>query len=75
MLSATMYIRLRYGWEKDEYMLEFSDGNFNTLSDVLHRARKRYRKSKLQLENEHGTVLKSSAVVENARCYKVKRQS
>ena len=70
-----MYIRLRYGSEKDEYMLEFSDGNFITVPDVLYRARKRYWKSKLQLENEHGTVLKSNAVVENARCYKVKRRA
>ena len=69
-----MFIRLRYGAEKEEYVIEFQNG-IVTVADVLREAKKRYGKHcRLQLFNEHNKRLDSVKVkVEKGRSYQVRR--
>ena len=60
---------------KEVYIMTF-DYNFVTVVDVLDKARMKYGKNcRLELVNEHGTVLKTDTLIEKARSYKVNRQS
>ena len=69
-----MFIHLRYGSEKEEYVMEF-DHNFVTVIEVLIKVKKRYgRYCRLQLFNEYKQPLERNDVVEKARSYQIKRQ-
>ena len=71
-----MFIHIHYGNEIDDYVIEFGEKCFITVSDVLRMVRYRYdKRSRLQLFNEHGILLKSNDIVEKARSYRIKRQS
>ena len=68
-----MFIRLRYGAEKEEYVIEFQNG-IVTAADVLREAKKRYGKHcRLQLFNEHSKRLDSGNKVGKGRSYQVRR--
>ena len=69
-----MFIYLKYGSEKDGFVIEFEKNCFVTVCDVLERVRCRYGEhSNLQLVSKHMTLLKHGHVVEKARTYGVKR--
>ena len=69
-----MFIHLKYGSEKEDFVIEFEKSCFITAFDVLERVRyKCDERSNLQLVSEHRTPLKSDHVVDKARTYGVKR--
>ena len=72
-LSFKMHIHLRYGSEKQEHVMLFTN-NFVTVEDVLHKAKKRYGKnSRLILLNADNTRLEENILVEKGKSYRVKR--
>ena len=69
-----MFIHVRYGAEKEEYVMEFQN-EFITVADVWRKAKKRYgKKCRLQLVNEHNERLPWNEKVEKARSYQVRRR-
>ena len=69
-----MFIHLKYGTEKEDFVIEFEKSSFITAFHVLETVRYKYdERSNLQLVSEHGTPLKPDHVVEKARTYRVKQ--
>ena len=69
-----MHIHIRYGNEKNEYVMIFDNNNVS-VEDVLYEAKKRYGKNTyLQLINEYNKRLKKDQLVECGRSYRVKRK-
>ena len=68
-----MHVHIRYGSEKEEYVMVFNNVNVS-VEDVLHRVKKRYgKKTRLRLIDEYNISLKKSQLVEKGRSYRVKR--
>ena len=69
-----MFIQLKYGSEKKDFVIEFEKSSFIAAFDVLERVRYKYdERSNLQLVSEHGTLLNPDHVVEKARTYRGKQ--
>ena len=70
-----MFAHVKYGNECGDRVMEFSSNHFITVNNVIEKARLTSGNcSILQLFNEHGRVLNSQEIVENARVYTVQRR-
>lgn len=68
-----MYIHIRYGSEKNEYVMIF-DSKRISVDDVLYEAKKRYGKyTSLQLLNDYNELLRKDKLIERGRSYRVIR--
>ena len=69
-----MHVHIRYGSEKDEYVMTFDSDNVS-VEDVLYEAKKRYGKyTCLKLADENNKILKKDQLIECGRSYRVTRR-